>query len=93
MGYDKLPRNRPKNSDGSTGMYVEKQMYQKQPDVKKESSKTKEVTIETTVLDRDGQLNLLATLVEQIGDSISLNTPEFAYAKTKFFQIKTILDG
>jgi len=37
------------------------------------------------------QLNLLGTVVEQIGNSIGLNTSEFILAKQKFAEIKAAL--
>ena len=44
-------------------------------------------------LSESDQMNLMATLVEQIGDLVMLDTPEFAYAKTKFAEIKTVLNN
>lgn len=37
------------------------------------------------------QLNLLGTLVQQIGDHVGLDTPEFTQAKAIFAEIQTIL--
>ena len=43
------------------------------------------------LLSESDQLNLMATLIEQIGISIGLNTPEFVFAKSEFAKIKVIL--
>ena len=44
----------------------------------------KKTAIETTVLSRADQLNTLALLVQQLGDSAGLDTPEYTEAKAKF---------
>ena len=45
-------------------------------------------TIVATILSESDQLNLLATLVEQIGEMVGLNTTEYNTAKGNFTKIK-----
>ena len=84
IGYKELPRER-------KGFLVTAKRFEKQPAIKKEASMTKEVVIENTILDRDDQLNLMAVILEQLGDFVLLDTPEFAYAKQKFTEIRAEL--
>ena len=44
-----------------------------------------------SIISEGAQLSLLGTLVEQIGDKVGLDTPEFTYAKDIFEQIKAAL--
>ena len=55
-------------------------------------SAIKKDTIVNGILSEGNQLTLLGTLVEQIGDKIGLDTPEFAYAKAEFAKIKAVLN-
>jgi len=59
-------------------------------EIKDVSAERKEEIV-STVLKEEDQINLLAVIVEQIGDSIGLDTPEYNYAKVEFAKIKTIL--
>ena len=91
--YTKNNRERVKNADGSNSFLLEPVTYTKQLEVKKKSSAEKEIKIVSEVLDRDDQLNLMARIIEQIGDLIGLDTPEFQYAKIKFAQIEEVLSN
>ena len=73
------------------GFLVSKPMVERLPEVKKKSSAYKEDVIVNTILDRDSQLNLLATIVLQLGELAGLDTPEFTHAKAKFAEIKLAL--
>ena len=54
-------------------------------------SAEKKDEIVSNILSEGAQLTLLAILVEQIGDSVGLDTPEFAYAKQEWLKIKNVL--
>lgn len=45
------------------------------------------------ILSESDQLNMLATVLEQIGDAIGLDTPEFTAAKSYYASIKDVLNG
>jgi len=70
-------------------MYKTRKIYS--PDIVQDASAVKKETIVTEILDEADQLNLLAVLVEQIGDSIGLATPEFIQAKVEFDKIRKVL--
>lgn len=43
------------------------------------------------VISLGSQLTLLGVLIQQLGDKVGLNTPEFTLAKQKFSEIQAIL--
>ena len=68
-------------------------VYQKptpkyEPDAIVGTSAIKKNNIVTEILSEGKQLTLLGTLVEQIGDKLGLDTPEFIYAKQEFNKIR-----
>ena len=62
------------------------------PKTYKDTEALKKDTI-VTILSESDQMNLLALVVEQIGDAIGLDTPEFTYAKQEFAKIKAVLNN
>jgi mevalonate kinase len=54
-----------------------------------DSSKKKENIVK--ILDEGNQLTLLGTVVEQIGDSLGINTPEFIKLKSIYSSIRNEL--
>ena len=75
MEYKKLPRER-------DGFLVQKQMYEKQPAIKKESSMIKEINIESTILDRDDQLNLMMATLNEVIVHLGLDVNPTPIVKT-----------
>lgn len=57
----------------------------------KDTSALRKEEIITNILSESDQLNLLAIIVEQIGDRIALSTPEYTYSKQEFAKIKQVL--
>lgn len=60
------------------------------PDAVVDTKAVKKNTI-CTMIDEGSQLTMLAVLVEQLGDMVGLDTPEFTQAKQVFAGIKSVL--
>ncbi len=60
-----------------------------QDTIKNKSAQKKDKIVQ--IIDEGDQLTLLAILIEQIGEKVGLDTPEFTQAKQVFSQIKGIL--
>ena len=89
--YTKNNRERVKNADGSNSFLLEPVTYTKQLEVKKKSSAEKEIKIVSEILDKDDQLNLMATLIEEYLDSVGYESNMYTYAKSKFADIRNVL--
>lgn len=89
--YTRNERIRLKNSDGTNSTVLAPVTYTKAPEVKKKKSAEKEVKIVTEILDKDDQLNLIASLIEEYLDSVGYESDMYTYAKSKFANIRNVL--
>jgi len=81
-----------RNLDGTPSGFIKTVRKYVADDITYNSADKKEIIVKD-ILDVEDQLNLLALIVEQIGDSIALDTSEYTYAKAKFAEIKAVLNG
>lgn len=73
----------------TNGMRVQKKKTFIKDEVTNKTAVKKQEILD--ILSEGSQLTLLGTLVEQIGDSINLDTPEFTEAKALFAKIREVL--
>ena len=78
----KAPRN---------GVY-QKSTPKYEPDAIVGNSAIKKDTIVNGILSEGAQLTLLGILVQQLGEKVGLDTPEFTYAKQEFAKIQAVLN-
>lgn len=71
------------------GLRIRKEVKYVPDEIKDKTAKKKQEVLD--LISTGSQLNMLALLIEQIGDAINLDTPEFQEAKATFAEIKRIL--
>ena len=69
-------------------LYSKKTVYA-EDEILNTSAQKKQAIVD--MMDEGSQLTMLAIVVEQIGDAIALNTPEFTAAKAQLAEIKNVL--